>query len=78
MKLRLDGNSLTVLDEAVFRPLLEDEVSLFLVGNPLSCECDIAWLVTTPDFMARIADDAACFNGQLLSDLDPGIYENLC
>ncbi|XP_037804671.1 oplophorus-luciferin 2-monooxygenase non-catalytic subunit-like [Penaeus monodon] len=76
--LRLDGNSLTVLDEAVFRPLLEDKVSIFLEGNPLSCECDVAWLVTRPDLMAWIADDAACFNGQLLADLDPAMYENLC
>ncbi|XP_042893891.1 oplophorus-luciferin 2-monooxygenase non-catalytic subunit-like [Penaeus japonicus] len=77
-ELWLDDNALTSVDEAVFRPLLEDEVQIYLEGNPLACECDIAWLVMRPELMSRIADAATCFNGQLLVDLDPAIYENLC
>ncbi|XP_042892633.1 oplophorus-luciferin 2-monooxygenase non-catalytic subunit-like [Penaeus japonicus] len=69
----LNGNLLKGLDESAFRPILTEVGSLYLAGNPLSCGCDIAWLVTRPSLLAKVADDATCSNGQLLADLDPAI-----
>ncbi|XP_047488883.1 oplophorus-luciferin 2-monooxygenase non-catalytic subunit-like [Penaeus chinensis] len=74
----LDGNALTSLEEDVFRPLFNEVHLIYLAGNPLSCSCDIAWLVQKPSLMARVADDAACSNGQLLADLDPAMFDALC
>lgn len=74
----LDDNALASLDEDAFRPLLSDVQAVYLAGNPLSCSCDIAWLVRRPALMARVADDATCNNGQLLVDLDPAMYDALC
>jgi len=77
-KLYLHFNALTVLDEDVFRPFLEAGVKIWLYENPLTCGCDIAWLVTNADFMALLDGKETCYNGQLVSDLDPGIYEDIC
>ncbi|KAK3890728.1 hypothetical protein Pcinc_005332 [Petrolisthes cinctipes] len=49
-----------------------------LVGNPLSCGCEITWLVTNSTYMGQLDDDTACFNGELVSDLDPDLFEMLC
>jgi len=71
-------NALTDLDEDVFRPFLEAGAKLLLQDNPLSCGCDIAWLVTNPDFMALLYGTETCHDGELVSDLDPGYYEDNC
>jgi len=77
-EVRLHNNSLTTLDEAAFRPFFEAGVLLTLAGNPLLCECDMAWLVTTPGFMSQVTDAATCHDGFPLADLDPQLYLNLC
>ncbi|XP_042859952.1 oplophorus-luciferin 2-monooxygenase non-catalytic subunit-like [Penaeus japonicus] len=74
----LTSNSLTVLEEQVFRPFLEGGASLNIDDNPLTCACDLAWLVTNVFFMALTSPGATCFDGELLVDLDPTIYIDLC
>jgi len=68
----LKHNALTDLAEAVFQPDMAEGATLWLSNNPLTCGCDIAWLVTNSDFMANIDfPSATCYNGVHLSDIDP-------
>lgn len=47
-------------------------------ANPLACGCDLAWLVTNPDYMDKIISYATCDNGTYLSELDPQLYIDMC
>lgn len=76
-QLRLAGNSLSVLEEEVFRPILEGGAVVTLSDNPLRCGCDVAWLVTDPALLA-LAREATCSDGEALENLDPSIFEDLC
>ncbi|KAK4318247.1 hypothetical protein Pmani_010741 [Petrolisthes manimaculis] len=71
-------NQLTELAEAVFRPLMDDSVYVFASGNPLDCGCEIAWLVTSDTYMNLLDDDASCTSGQLVSELDPAMFDVIC
>ncbi|XP_068241563.1 oplophorus-luciferin 2-monooxygenase non-catalytic subunit-like [Palaemon carinicauda] len=71
-------NFLEELEEAVWRPLLEDNVSLTLEGNPFVCGCDIAWLIVNQNLLDKVADRPTCHDGEAFIDLDPHIYEALC
>ncbi|CAL4179782.1 unnamed protein product, partial [Meganyctiphanes norvegica] len=66
----LDSNSLTVLEEDVWRPLLEAGVELVLYQNPLVCDCSIAWLIQNPPLHSSF-NRATCHDGSLIQDLDP-------
>lgn len=76
--LNLQENSLEVLEEGVFRPFVQGGTTVALNGNPLICGCDIAWLVLNSDFMDLISEGTTCYDGEFLSDLDPGIFQDLC
>ncbi|XP_047485653.1 oplophorus-luciferin 2-monooxygenase non-catalytic subunit-like [Penaeus chinensis] len=75
--LYLNGNSLSVLEEDVFRPILEGGATVYLNENPLQCGCDVAWLVLNPALLA-LTPEATCNDGEALEDLDPSIFEDLC
>lgn len=74
----LHDNELTTLDEAVFGDVMPFTSELIAYGNPLTCGCDIAWLVLNPDFLAKVDTSTACANGTNLFDLDPESFEDLC
>ncbi|MDK2413330.1 hypothetical protein QHH03_30035, partial [Aphanizomenon sp. 202] len=76
--LDLKENSLTVLDEEVFRPFVQGGTTVALNGNPLRCGCDIAWLVVNGAFVDLISDGTTCSDGEFLADLDPSIFLDLC
>ncbi|XP_045106566.1 oplophorus-luciferin 2-monooxygenase non-catalytic subunit-like [Portunus trituberculatus] len=70
----MDGNDLTTLQEAVWQPVLARGVTVGLEGNPLSCGCDIAWLVRDPTLLTG-TQGARCADGRLLTDLDPADFD---
>ncbi|XP_037783383.1 oplophorus-luciferin 2-monooxygenase non-catalytic subunit-like [Penaeus monodon] len=71
----LYNNRIRLLEEAVWRPLLENDVTVWLSGNPLTCGCDAAWAVLNPDLLRQLPN-AHCESGVDLADLDPGIFES--
>lgn len=73
----LRNNLLYTLPEATWRPVLEADILLKLEGNSLTCGCDVAWLVSEPNFHKLVAD-ARCHSGQLLVELDPQIFQLFC
>ncbi|KAK4315841.1 hypothetical protein Pmani_012958 [Petrolisthes manimaculis] len=74
--INLTDNFLTGLEEAVWRPLLEQDIILILGGNPLGCGCGIAWLVRDETLLDNTRD-AMCADGILITDLNPSIFD-LC
>lgn len=74
----LHNNSITTLDEESLRPLLEEHVEVDLSANPLTCGCDVAWILTDDTILSLIDDDATCTSGELLVELDPQIFIDLC
>ncbi|XP_047471334.1 oplophorus-luciferin 2-monooxygenase non-catalytic subunit-like [Penaeus chinensis] len=73
----VSNNSLKALKEDVFRPILAEEAALDIKDNPLTCGCDIAWLIRDSSLLKLVAEGAACFDGELLADLDPGMFDDL-
>ncbi|XP_042862946.1 oplophorus-luciferin 2-monooxygenase non-catalytic subunit-like [Penaeus japonicus] len=71
----LYNNRIRLLEENVWRPLLENDVTVWLSGNPLTCGCDAAWAVLNPDLLRQLPN-AHCESGVDLADLDPGIFES--
>ncbi|KAK3867758.1 hypothetical protein Pcinc_026803 [Petrolisthes cinctipes] len=49
-----------------------------LMGNPLACGCEIAWLVLNSVYVNLLMDDTTCFSGELVRNLDPDVYASLC
>ncbi|KAK4318246.1 hypothetical protein Pmani_010740 [Petrolisthes manimaculis] len=76
--LSVENNQLTELAEAVFRLPMDDGVDVHAYGNPLDCGCEIAWLVTSDTYMNLLDDDASCTSGELVSELDPDLFEVIC
>lgn len=52
--------------------------NLTYTDNPLTCGCDIAWLITNEVYMKLLSGDESCHSGELLTDLDPAMYLQLC
>ncbi|XP_027239483.2 oplophorus-luciferin 2-monooxygenase non-catalytic subunit-like [Penaeus vannamei] len=77
-EVQLNENSLTVLEEDVFGAFLSAGATLEIDDNPLGCGCEIAWLVTNSAYMSLISPGASCYDGELLANLDPTIYEDFC
>ncbi|CAL4230634.1 unnamed protein product [Meganyctiphanes norvegica] len=69
-------NSLSILDEATWRPYLEAGRKLFADYNPLVCGCDIAWLFGEDQLLEQVGRGATCNDGEYLQDLDPSIFDN--
>nr|XP_027212565.1 oplophorus-luciferin 2-monooxygenase non-catalytic subunit-like [Penaeus vannamei] len=76
-KIDVSYNNITEMVEDVYRPLLMDDATLDITNNPLTCGCEIAWLIRNNNLLQLVTEGAACFNGQLLVDLNPGIYDNM-
>ncbi|CAG0892362.1 unnamed protein product [Darwinula stevensoni] len=78
--INLGQNVIEELHEASFRPMVEilaqGTGSLDLHGNPLSCWCDLAWLVTNEVLRPKVT--GTCKSGTRLEDLDPQFFEDLC
>ncbi|XP_042228814.1 oplophorus-luciferin 2-monooxygenase non-catalytic subunit-like [Homarus americanus] len=74
----LSYNQLAEVEEEVWRPLLLNGVRLKLRDNPLTCGCDIAWVVLNNNFLSHIDDRTTCSDGEPLVDLDPTWYEEMC
>ncbi|XP_047472209.1 oplophorus-luciferin 2-monooxygenase non-catalytic subunit-like [Penaeus chinensis] len=73
----VSNNSLKALKEDVFRPILDEHTALDIKNNPLTCGCDIAWLIRDSSLLKLVAEGAACFDHELLVDLDPGIFDDM-
>ncbi|XP_065580039.1 leucine-rich repeats and immunoglobulin-like domains protein sma-10 isoform X2 [Artemia franciscana] len=72
-------NSITQLKEEVYRPVLEGAMTegaqLYLEGNLLQCDCDVAWLVTNIT-LRRFVDNAVCSGSMSnIQDLMPEEFE---
>ncbi|XP_037794357.1 oplophorus-luciferin 2-monooxygenase non-catalytic subunit-like [Penaeus monodon] len=76
-KVDISNNTLTALKEDVFRPILAEDTALDAKDNPLTCGCDIAWLIRDAPLLELVGEGAACFDGELLADLDPGMFDDL-
>ncbi|XP_063588940.1 oplophorus-luciferin 2-monooxygenase non-catalytic subunit-like [Penaeus indicus] len=73
----ISNNNLKALKEDVFRPILAEHTTLDIKDNPLTCGCDIAWLIRDITLLALVAEGAACYDGELLADLDPWMFDDL-
>merc|ERR1719369_1237795 len=62
--INLHNNKMSILKEEVWRPLMEHGVVLYLAGNPLECDCGIAWVVTDSNMMKKIEEGTTCSTGQ--------------
>ena len=81
----IDNGSIETLEEEVFRELFENMVQdgglLYIMDNPLLCDCSLAWLVKEPELMNVLlqeAEETACADGTLLSDLNPEDFDANC
>ncbi|XP_068250572.1 oplophorus-luciferin 2-monooxygenase non-catalytic subunit-like [Palaemon carinicauda] len=79
ININLADNRLEQLEERVWRPYFEGGLTfLYAEGNPFSCGCEIAWLVTNSEFMGKLGGAETCQDGRLLQTLDPSYYEEMC
>ncbi|XP_045605180.1 oplophorus-luciferin 2-monooxygenase non-catalytic subunit [Procambarus clarkii] len=74
----LESNQLTDLFEDVWSPLLAKGARLHAQENPLDCGCGIAWIMLNSSILALIDDSTTCSDGELLVNLSPEIFEELC
>ena len=50
---------------------------LLLDGNPLTCDCSVAWIVTQPAYLS-IVSDGRCVNGTKLTSLNLNYFVDNC
>ncbi|CAG0901509.1 unnamed protein product [Darwinula stevensoni] len=71
-KIYINGNDIAVLSELSFRPILDVLSSgdgvLDVSGNPILCNCEMAWLVLRRKFLRNVS--GKCQNGTEFKDLD--------
>ncbi|CAG0897368.1 unnamed protein product [Darwinula stevensoni] len=71
-EVHMNNNEIVVLSEESFRPILDilstGDGVLNIPGNPIRCDCDIAWLVLNQKFLTSIS--GKCHNGTEFKDLD--------
>ncbi|CAG0893956.1 unnamed protein product [Darwinula stevensoni] len=68
----LDGNKIFELSEEAFRPLLEilsqGKGFLSVRGNPIDCDCGLAWLISESNFLGSVRGN--CKDGTDLINLN--------
>ncbi|CAL4122901.1 unnamed protein product, partial [Meganyctiphanes norvegica] len=68
----MGNNSLTVIEESVWRYPFEAGVELSLYDdNPLECGCDVAWIVNDPALKLQISEYTVCADETPFKDLIP-------
>ncbi|CAL4114158.1 unnamed protein product, partial [Meganyctiphanes norvegica] len=77
MTIAISYNNIVTLDELVFRPLLNNDITLSLYGNELNCGCDVAWIMADSQYQ-NLTSNAMCSTGEWLTDLDPSWFEDNC
>ncbi|CAL4070400.1 unnamed protein product [Meganyctiphanes norvegica] len=75
LDINMNKNSLSTLDEATWRPLLEVGGSVSANDNLLICGCDIAWLFGEDQLLEHVDKWTNCNDGEFLHDLDPSIFD---
>ncbi|CAG0893882.1 unnamed protein product [Darwinula stevensoni] len=77
-RLSFRDNEIRELTEVLFRPMLDvlsvDTGHMDIVGNPVKCDCSIAWVVLNPSFLGSVF--GVCTDGTNFQDLDPIIFED--
>ena len=67
-------NSLNSLTDLVFGPLIEmailEQSKLYLAGNPLNCDCSIAWLVRNASLLAPVVGARCDGDGISIGDVN--------
>ncbi|XP_057366749.1 oplophorus-luciferin 2-monooxygenase non-catalytic subunit-like [Daphnia carinata] len=77
---QLVNNYISVLDQASFEGVIQALMpsgKMLLDGNPLTCGCEVAWVVTNSAYLT-VANDARCVNGTRLANLDPNYFLQNC
>lgn len=69
LHLHMSTNQMTAFDEDVFGDIMPYVTELKLEGNPLTCGCDMEWLITNEDHMATVDLEASCEDGTKLHDI---------
>ena len=49
---------------------------LCVTGNPVMCDCSMAWVAVNPDFLADV--QGRCTDGTDFQNLDPNIFLDFC
>ncbi|KAK7067278.1 hypothetical protein SK128_002642 [Halocaridina rubra] len=52
--------------------------SFDFIGNPITCGCNIAWIVTNDNYFERVEPASTCENGDTFEELDPNFFEANC
>lgn len=73
----LQNNLLEVFEENIFGPIVY-HIDVYLEGNPLTCGCDMAWLVLNETLKGMIIDNPTCKDGTKFNELNPDFYEKFC
>ncbi|XP_064120894.1 oplophorus-luciferin 2-monooxygenase non-catalytic subunit-like [Macrobrachium nipponense] len=84
ISLYLDSNGLQHFEEDTWRPILRREVTIWLEGNPLVCDCQLKWIVEEFRFHSQVVL-ATCREGRdvinlgkkYFKDCSPGDETNL-
>ncbi|CAG0887206.1 unnamed protein product [Darwinula stevensoni] len=75
--LDLENNLISELAEETFRPILEvlsrGTGFIFIYGNPIQCDCSMAWLVLNQEFLGSILG-GVCEDGTAFENLDPSTF----
>ncbi|KAG7159658.1 oplophorus-luciferin 2-monooxygenase non-catalytic subunit-like [Homarus americanus] len=72
------NNKIVELEEDIWRPMLEAGNEIDLRNNPLTCGCDIAWLLHDPTLLSLINHQTICVDGTLLVDINPDDIDAIC
>ncbi|XP_057376109.1 oplophorus-luciferin 2-monooxygenase non-catalytic subunit-like [Daphnia carinata] len=77
----LTNNNLVSFDYLVFQPILTQMAgianstgTIYLVNNPFSCDCGLAWLIRDNPNLLKATSGATCANTTSFGDLNPGGY----
>lgn len=70
----LSLNSISSLTDVVYGPLVEmaivEQSKFYLAGNPLTCDCSIAWLAKNATLLAPVVGAKCDGDGILISEVN--------